>query len=109
MSILHIVIDHVVPNGVRNYQAIKDTLERLSDSRAGAALEAYPVGRTIVQRAKEACDRLQMMHASLDALREVAFSAPNLWTPDLVVSAKALVGQPQEQRVQVRDVVTTSV
>ena len=109
MSILRVVIDHVVPDGVRNQQAIQDTLERLSDSRAGAALEMYPVGRTIVQRAKETRDRLQMMQASLDALREVAFTPFNLWTPDLVVSAKALVGQLQERRAQVRDVVTTEV
>ena len=67
------------------------------------------MGRTIVQRAKEARDRLQMMNASLDALREVAETAPALWIPDLVVSAKALVGQLREQRVQVADVVTESV
>ena len=106
---MQVVIDHLVPDGVCDYQAISDTLERLSGSKAGTALLVYPVGRTIVQRAKEAHDRLQMMNASLGALREVAETAPTLWTPDLVVSAKALVGQLREQGVQVTDVVTESV
>ena len=109
MSILQVVIDHLVPDGVCDYQAINGTLERLSDSKAGAALLVYPVGRSIVKRAKEARDRLQMMNASLGALRDVAETDPALWTPDLVVSAKALVGQLREQRVQVTDVVPESV